>query len=100
MYALGFVPYFSGQGWFDTVQDVLQADWHDAWHDSQSGRSFFQSGSIAGTMCFWATLSLFTLFTVTLLSKPRNPCLGAKYDYMGDGEEINSIIVLMVALQA
>lgn len=31
--------------------------------------------------------------------KPRNPCVGAKYDYMGDGKEINSIIVFVVALQ-
>lgn len=43
--------HFSGHGWFETVHDVLQADWHEDWQDSQFGRSFFQLGMITGTIC-------------------------------------------------
>lgn len=35
----------------DTVHEVLQADWHEDWHDSQFGRSFFQLGTITGIIC-------------------------------------------------
>jgi hypothetical protein len=54
MDALCLCPHFSGHGWLETVQEVLQADWHDAWQDSQAGLSFFQLGTITGIMCFLA----------------------------------------------
>lgn len=77
----------------------MQADWHEAWQDSQAGCSFFQSGIIAGTICFRTTLPSFSIFTAILLSNTRNACIEAKYDYMGVGEDINTIIVLAVVLQ-
>jgi hypothetical protein len=99
MDALFCAAYFSGQGWFETVHDVLHADWHEAWQDSQTGLSLFQSGITAGTICFKTTLSLFSLATVILLSNTGNAWAEVKYDYMGDGEDGNTIIAFLVVLQ-
>ena len=83
--------YFSGHGWFETVQEVLQADWHEAWHDSQAGFSFFQSGIITGTICLTTrvTLLLAAVSLVTgILPSLSSILLTIRYDYMGGTPDI------------
>jgi len=69
-----------GQTWFPTVQEVLQADWHEVWQSTQVAY-FMDSrrrGAATVLICLLGAESFFTVYT-----SPRavGPTAGYQEDY-------------------
>jgi len=53
--------------WLPTVQEVLQADWHEAWHSPQP-RSLMVDGRVTALMVFMCFPKGYHLFSLVIIN--------------------------------
>jgi hypothetical protein len=59
---LNYLRFVFSHSWFATVQDVLQADWHEVWHSPQPlPVVFFKVG--------FAIVLMFFIYVILLISR-------------------------------